>query len=335
MKVLFLTAGNILTPSSRYRVYQFIPELNNRGMQTQVITPPQKSYSISTLQDFFGIIRLIRNVDVVFIQKRRDWIARWISKIHHSVVFDFDDAVFHPGLGFNFSERKFQRGVNNLNAILRVSKLVICGNSYLASYASQFSNSIHILPTVVDTDLYQIRENNHRSFIIGWVGLGSNLVYLKTLEPVFERISGKYGSNVAIKIISDKSISMRNTKVAFQPWSLEGEIDDLQDLDIGVMPLPDDERARGKCGFKLIQYMALGKASIASPVGVNREIIVEGENGFLASSEDEWFHKISNLLDNKELRARMGLNARKTVEKNYSLRATFPKLFDLLINLKK
>jgi glycosyltransferase involved in cell wall biosynthesis len=179
-----------------------------------------------------------------------------------------------------------------------------------------------INPTVVDTtsvhnpSLYKISKRAD-TITIGWTGTHSTLKYLEPLIPVMQKLEGKY-NHLRFVIIANKKPELPLTGLEFIPWSKENEVKDLLQLDIGIMPLTDDLWARGKCGFKAIQYMALEIPSVASPVGVNTEIIAHNENGFLCESPDEWFQYLSMLIDQPELRVRLGKNGRKKIVERYS-----------------
>lgn len=157
--------------------------------------------------------------------------------------------------------------------------------------------------------------------IIGWIGTYTTNQYLLTLKNVFSKLIDKYAQSIEIRLIGCKCGFFAISGIFYRSWSLSNEVEDLQDLDIGIMPVWDDDWTRGKCAFKIIQYMATGAAVVASPVGMNREIIIDGENGFLATGEDDWFRKLCLLIDNPEKRRAFAINGRQTIEGKYSLRA--------------
>ena len=163
--------------------------------------------------------------------------------------------------------------------------------------------------------------------MIGWIGNSENLGYLQALEGVFARLANAYGSKVILRVVSGKPYASESSlNVNNRTWALDTEVDDLRSFHIGLSPLTDDEWTRAKCGFRALQYMALGIPAVVSSVGVNKEIVDDGINGFLAQTQEEWFAKLSQLIENKELRRRLGQRGRSTVEREYSLAATLPKL---------
>jgi glycosyltransferase involved in cell wall biosynthesis len=144
------------------------------------------------------------------------------------------------------------------------------------------------------------------------------------LTNVFRKLQERY--HVEIKIVGDINISLENVKIVPEKWSYETEITQLQSFDIGIMPMTDDEWTKGKCGLKILQYMAVGLPCVCSPAGVNKEIVQDGVNGFLANSNEEWIEQLSLLIENPNLRKKLGIVGRKTVEERYSLKVNAPRL---------
>jgi glycosyltransferase involved in cell wall biosynthesis len=163
--------------------------------------------------------------------------------------------------------------------------------------------------------------------VIGWTGTHSTSAYLEGIYSALETLNKKY--NFKFLVISNKQPSRQLAVDSWQEWQKETEIEDLDQIDIGIMPMPDNDWTRGKCGFKALQFMALGKPVVASPVGVNTEIIQDGVNGFLASAEEEWVEKLSRLIEDPELRERLGKAGRKTVVERYSVEANKEKFLNL------
>jgi len=211
-----------------------------------------------------------------------------------------------------------------------MSKHVIVGNSYLRDYALKFNPNVTVIPTVIDTKRYRPREQYEfrGKPVIGWVGLAYNLSYLVRLRGALLKLRKEVG-DFELRIICSRPLKMDGVRTSFKRWSYEDEVVDIRGFDIGIMPLPDDEWARGKCGLKLLQYMACGVPVVASPVGVNTEIIRDGKNGFLARNEEEWIKKLSLLLRDEESRRQMGKAGRRTVQTRYSLRLWGPRLAGL------
>jgi glycosyltransferase involved in cell wall biosynthesis len=243
--------------------------------------------------------------------------------LRKKIIYDFDDAIWLTDkVGESTLERMLKwRG--KISTICRWSYKVSCGNEFLAAYAARFNKNVIINPTTIDTgsrhnrSLYKTlpKEND---LIVGWTGSHSTLKYLKNLEPVLQEITRRY-SNVTILIIADKELKLDVSKVVNKPWSLESEIKDLCLIDIGIMPLPDDEWTKGKCGFKALQYMSLGIPAVVSPVGVNKTIVTHGFNGYWCDTDREWAECLSLLIENEQLRKDLGANGRDRVVANYSI----------------
>lgn len=202
--------------------------------------------------------------------------------------------------------------------------MVFAGNAYLASFAKRYHLNVKIVPTTLDTERYQVRDyanSDNSPVCIGWTGSFTTLKHLEQAVPFLTELFRKYGNKLRFKMIADMPSAIDQFPLEFCKWSKEKEVEDLMDIDIGIMPLPDDDWARGKCGFKGLQYMAVGIPSVMSPVGVNTEIINDGVNGFLASGSNEWIQKLSLLIESAELRKKVGAEGRKTVVERFSYEA--------------
>lgn len=276
------------------------------------------------------MLKLASQVEVVFIQKRTLNVKalRLIRAVKDTIIYDFDDAIYSFSPPFEVDPAISRKTRRNLIAILHQSKLVIAGNAHLALYARRHNKNVVVIPTAIDTDRFRPREEPPtEELVIGWIGHSENLRYLQALEGVFARLANAYGSKVILRVVSGKPYASESSlNVDNRTWALDTEVDHLRSFHIGLSPLTDDEWTRGKCGFRALQYMALGIPAVVSPVGVNKEIVDDGINGFLAQTQEEWFAKLSQLIEDKELRRRLGQRGRSTVERDYSLAATLPKL---------
>lgn len=309
MRILFLTDSSIRGASFRYRIYQYIGILESEGIECAVAHPREAP---------FHRIGRLRDYGIVFVQKKLlpiPWVLS-AGLVAKNLFFDFDDAIWTcPNLNWSSVTRAKVR--LRLRTILSKSSRVIAGNTYLGEYAKRHNRNVTIIPTCVDTDYYRPaacrRDGKLR---IGWIGSKPNLIYLERLEPVFKRLSP---DETSLTVVCNRKYESPNLPTEFVPWSLEGELAALQKMDIGIMPLTDDEWTRGKCGFKTIQYMACGIPSISSPVGVNNEIVTNGQNGFLANDDDQWVEKLSLLIHDQDLRESIGHEGRRTVEDKYSI----------------
>jgi glycosyltransferase involved in cell wall biosynthesis len=351
MKILCLTRYESLGASSRYRFYQYIPYLKGQGHQISIAPLLSNSYirsiygsqrldalkiAVSYLRRFMLLIQVWK-YDVIWMEKEAfPWLPSWFERLcfltKAPVVIDFDDAIFHRYDQHRRGLIKWALG-KKIDVVMRHADVVVAGNSYLANRALQSgSKKIFILPTVVDLNKYpRLVKKSQKRFRIGWIGSPSTTSYLSQLESVFQAICKD--DDVEIVLIGAGKIEMRSVPLEIRPWREESESQELASFDVGIMPLPDNPWERGKCGLKLIQYMACSIPVVASPVGVNRDIVINGENGFLASNNEEWLQGLSTLKANGELRQTMGANGRRIVEERYSLSYGSRRLHELLISL--
>jgi glycosyltransferase involved in cell wall biosynthesis len=205
---------------------------------------------------------------------------------------------------------------------------VLAGNEHLAGYARAYNSAVTVLPTCVDTSVFVPRSTPPAPgapLVLGWIGTPTTATYLESLGPVLARVAERHQFVLRVSG-SGEPVEMPRVTVVNEPWSLEREVELFNTCDIGLYPLRDDEWERGKCGFKAIQFMACGLPVVAAAVGVNCEIIQDGVNGFLASTDQEWVEKIERLLGDAGLRRRLGEAGRKTIEARYSLTVNGPKL---------
>lgn len=201
--------------------------------------------------------------------------------------------------------------------------MVVAGSPHLAGWAREYARQVTVVPTTVDTDRYQVQERVASERIcVGWTGSPTTIVHLRLLEPVLRALQRERG--IRIRVIGDASYQIDGVEVESVDWRAASEVADLSTIDIGVMPMPDDEWSRGKCGCKALQYMGLGIPTVLSPVGVNREIAADGA-AILASTEDEWLAALRGLIEDEALRRRVGDAGRNRVQERYSVAAVAPK----------
>lgn len=280
-----------------------------------------KSFSRRVYESFFG-----KKYDIVFVQREcfmlgTSFFEKRFAK-RSNLVFDFDDSIWLQTVSDANKKFGFLKNADKTKEIIKVADLVIAGNQYLANYALQFNKNTVIIPTTIDTESYKpVNKKPGDKVCIGWSGSFSTIAHFEYHLNALKRVKEKYNDKVWFKVIGDPSYFNKELGIKGLAWKKETEVEDLQEMDIGIMPLPDDEWANGKCGLKGLQYMALEIATIMSPVGVNKEIIQDGVNGFLASQEDEWVNKLSLLIESAELRARLGKKGRQTVDEKYSVNA--------------
>jgi len=345
MRILFLVpypTGE--SPSQRFRFEQYFDLLSKNeiayrvssfwGMrgwailyQKGMIIEKTGWLIVGFLKRFVDLIRSTR-YDLIFVHRECapvgppvfEYILAKIFK--KKIIYDFDDAIW---LENTSRENHFARWIKfhgKVKYICRWSHAVSCGNEWLANYARQYNSNAVVNPTTINTeDLHNperwppVKKNDR--IVIGWTGTHSTVDYLNEIFPTLESIQKKFP--VTIRIISNKKPSINLTSVDFIPWNKATEIPDLLTFDIGVMPLTDNDWARGKCGFKALQYMALGIPCIASPVGINPVIIDQGINGFLCSKPEEWEQTLEKLILDSPLRKKIGLAGRQKVVGHYSV----------------
>lgn len=328
MKIAFLVT-RLEKPSARYRVSQYIPFLEKKGFTPTVCIIPKNHW------DRIKLFRKMRDYDAVFLQKKLFNVLEFnvLRKNSDMLVYDFDDAVmFRDSTKKNlisYKRRKnFIRTVKNADA-------VIAGNEYLKNFAVKENPKTYVIPTAIDINRYTLRPSADVSdtLNIGWIGSSTTLFYLENMKSLWDAVFDKF-PYVKLKIVANKFFDCDRIPVVKKLWKYEEEIDDLHTFDIGLMPLTDDPWARGKCGLKLLQYMAVGIPVVCSPIGVNSEIVTDGINGFWAEDEKEWLEKISILIQNASLRTEIGLRARDTVSKYYSTEITSKKIKEIINSLK-
>jgi glycosyltransferase involved in cell wall biosynthesis len=283
------------------------------------------------------IYRRLPSFDVVCIQRRLlppiefYWIRRRSSKM----LFDLDDAIMYRSSSSPYPHSLSRRV--KFRWMVKGSDVVTVGNQFLKNEVLKVDREkmVFLIPTCIDMGLYPQKKkiSNHPEVILGWIGTKGNLKYLKKLEPVFETLHRRF-PRVQLKIVSSDFYDPSSLPVVKKPWRLEDENADLISFDIGLMPLNDDLWSRGKCGLKIVQYLSVGVPVVCTPVGINSDIIQDGENGFWATTHQEWIDRLSTLIQNPDLRYRMGLKGMERVEREYSLAVTSEKFLHVLQSLK-
>lgn len=282
--------------------------------------------------------------DIIFIYRealltRSVRFERLFAKSKAKIIFDFDDAIWLPNVSSGNRYLKFLKDPSKTSLILQFADMVFAGNSYLAAYAKKYCDSVKVIPTTIDTDYHKRskKKSDDSKICIGWTGTQTTLKYLDQLKGVFKSLTKQYGDRIYFKIICDRIWKCEGIELKNDSWQKEREIEQLEEIDIGLMPLTDDDWSKGKCGFKALQYMALETATVLSPVGVNKEIVEDGVNGFFANSESDWLRTLSLLIENSTLRNKLGREGRKTIEERFSVKAyrqVYLDCFNELLNKK-
>jgi glycosyltransferase involved in cell wall biosynthesis len=285
-----------------------------------------KSWSI--VKGFFKRLILmfaLNKYDIIFIHREAspigppifEWIIAKVLK--KKIIYDFDDAIWLENTSLSNKLVSTIKRHSKVSSICKWSKLVMCGNHFLMDFAKKHTSNVVYVPTTIDTINTHNQQKKHLDGVItiGWTGTHSTIKYLQEIEILL----AKTQKRILFKfiVISNKDPMFKLLNYKYIPWEKENEIKDLLKLDIGLMPLIKDEWTKGKCGFKALQYMALGIPTIASPVGVNSEIIDDRINGYLAVNSSDWSEKISLLNNSSNLRGEIGLAGKKTVLENYSV----------------
>jgi glycosyltransferase involved in cell wall biosynthesis len=347
MHVLFLTRYARMGASSRLRVYQYLPYLVESGFEVTVAPLFGNDYvsgfyggnisKVAVFKAYIERVRFIlkvRHFDLVWVEYEMlpwlpDWIERSLLPREVPLVVDYDDAIFNR---YDQHRLTLVRNVlgKKIDAVMCRAALVTAGNDYLGAHARQAgAERVELLPTVVDGTRYAVIEKEDVSPVtIGWIGSHTTAIYLKLVSPVLRAMVASH--NVRFVAIGANPSQLQDLPIEIHPWSEDTEAAEIQQFDIGIMPLPDDLWERGKCGYKLIQYMASGKPVVASPVGVNSVIVHQGVNGFLANTDSEWCNSLRLLCEDAALRKRMGDAGRSRMERDYSLQVAAPRLAELL-----
>ena len=343
------------SPSQRFRFEQFVPYLEKNGWQCDYayMLDEQDDKAFYTPGAYFSKARIVlkgfkkrishlssaADYDVIFIQRESfvsgsTYFERRFAKKGAKIVFDFDDAIWMLDISDANKNLSWLKDPSKTKKIISISDHVIAGNKFLAEYALQFNETVSVIPTVVDTEYYQSKfPKSNGSITIGWTGSQTTNKHFELAAPFLRTLKEKYGDMLRIAAVTEREIEIDGVDVDFIRWDKEREIENLDQIDIGIMPLPKDEWSRGKCGFKGIQYMSLGKPSVMSPVGVNPEIVTHGVNGFLPESDEQWVDYLTQLIDYEDLRNEIGQAGRKTIEEKYSVNATQDQLLSLLDSL--
>lgn len=315
MKILLLLPRREL-PSTRLRLREPSRFWEREGHLCRFVS------LLSGPVERWTVLRQAAEYDVVILQKKTS-LNRWdfaqLSRANPRIVFDYDDAVmFHelehgePLSGKHFG--KFLRTV-------RAASCVVAGNAFLARFAAGAGCDVTVLPTPVDPARYRMRgpsDVRREGPVVGWLGVSQNQRYLEVLRGVFPALKEKF-PGMLLKIVSEKFPVDFGVPTERKPWRLADEPADIASFDVGIMPLPDDLWAWGKCGYKLIQYLASGVPVVASPVGLNLDIVREGWNGYFAATPDEWLQKLTAILSSPGTAARMGIRGREDVKTRYSI----------------
>lgn len=344
-KILFLVAHRPgRSPGQRFRFEQYLDYLKQNGFECHVsyLIAEQDDavfyaegkylaktrFLIKSLLHRRNDLKKIHDYDLVFLYRDAHmlgitWFEKKIRKAGIKMLVDFDDSIWLRDISNGNRRLAFLKRPSKTAEIIKMCDACIVGNQFLADYARQYNSNVFVIPTTIDTDLYISSRNDTKkdNVIIGWTGSSTTLKHFTLAVPVLEKLRKKYGERVSFRMISDEFFNGHLDGLEKIKWNRETEVEDLSVIDIGIMPLPDDDWSKGKCGFKGLQYMALTRPAVMSPVGVNNEIISHGKNGFLADSPEEWEKILSQLIEDADLRKKIGKAGRETVEERFSFQS--------------
>jgi glycosyltransferase involved in cell wall biosynthesis len=349
MRLTAFTRYGRKAASTRQRLLQYVPHLAAAGIEVDWHPLLSDEY-VDNLASGRGFSRM--EVATAYLKRMRDLVSRqvgdavWVYaelfpylpgwfetlafRAGKPVIYDFDDAFFH---NYDAHPNALVRRIlgGKFQPLLTGAAAACCGNSYLEDYAARFCRRTMVLPTVVDTGLYlPVDRPGTSAPVIGWIGSPSTWSFMRPLLPLLAELAQSHGVRVKVIGAGKAAEEHRFPGLEIVDWHEDREIADVQSLDIGIMPLPDERWARGKSGYKLIQYMACGLPVVASPVGVNEEIVTDGVNGLLVRDVAEWRTALLSLIENTELRRRLGEAGRRRALDHYSLEVHAPRLAELI-----
>jgi len=338
-------------PGQRYRIEQWQPWLRQHDVQiTFVPFEDRRLHQIihqsgninlkarlllRALRRRFQLLQSLTEYDVVYLYREATRIGPPVieQRLHAAgmpFVFDFDDAIYLPDVSNANKRLGWLKSPRKTETICRLASHVITGNPLLAEYAGRFNNRVSVVPSTIDMSKYTLEAQRPTTNtpVIGWSGSLTTIPHLDTLRGALQRLAKE--EPFRFRFIGPIDYHLEGVEVDSVRWQSATEVDDLRPLDVGVMPLPDTPWTRGKCAMKALQYMALGIPTVCSPVGINAALIHDGENGFLAATEDEWVDKLGRLLRSSSLRAKIGQAGRATVEQEYSTTQQAPRVLEIL-----
>ncbi len=338
-------------PGQRFRLEQWEPYLKDENIsidyfaftdeKLRKILYKSGHYAAKSLGMFRAITRRFNQIlkssdyDLVYLYRTASMVGpAWLEKILSlrkvPIIYDFDDAIFLENTSKENKRFGWVKFAGKTADICRLSSSVVVGNSYLAEYAEKYNDNIYIIPTSIDTTKYQPTQSKQNGrVVIGWTGSSTSQYHLEKFEPILEKIIKDL--DVELRVISDRKPDFKNLSSEWIPWSAEKEVEITSQFDIGIMPIPDDDWSKGKCAAKALQYMALEIPAVCSNVGANKDVINQGINGFLAETQEEWKIALCGLVKDECLRKKMGVEARKTVVENSSMKKC-AKLFAQAVN---
>ena len=351
MKILFIVPYPLNTaPSQRLKFEQYFDYFKKNGIEIEFssfishefrkILYERGFISKKILYTILGYLKRIRDIfkatksDIIYIHL---WTTPFgppifeyiFHKMNKPIIYDIDDIVYLPHSSKANRFVQFLKFPQKIPKIISLSSHVIVVTRYLEQFAKRFNENVTHIPPTIDMDKCFAKEKNvNKKISIGWTGSHSSSVYLLLLEGVLRKIKEMH--DIRIKVIGDKDFAIKGLDLEAKDWSSSTEVEDIQDINIGLYPLPNNEWVMGKGGLKALQYMGMGIPVVCTRIGAVLDFIQDGVNGFLADSEEEWVKKISMLIENFELMKRIGEAGRKTVEERFSVKVNAPKYLEII-----
>jgi glycosyltransferase involved in cell wall biosynthesis len=362
MKVLLLLPYAWDTsPGQRYRIEQWVPDLERLGVEFQVETLLSKDeqktlfWSKSTFRKALLLLKVIlrrqgqliklNDVDCIWIYRAAwpigpAWPEKRLARKGIPIIYDFDDAIWLADTSEVNRRWAWMKFASKTGEICKLAKHVVVGNQILAEYAHQFNQVVTIVPSTVNLDIYELgsnpeseSENASDTCVIGWTGSHTTSAYLKVIEPAIRDVAKRH--KIRFRVIGAPQYECDGVDLELVQWRSESEVEDLRPIDIGIMPMPDNPWSRGKCGMKAIQYMAMAIPTIVSPIGFNKELIQHNQNGLLAETAEDWVNCLERLIVDKKLRKQLGAEGRNTVEKSFCATVQAQRVFDVIAHTCK
>lgn len=326
-------------PGQRYRIEQWMPELTAQGITVELfpfvdqelmrlLYQPGKyaakatSFARCLLRVGKTLARL-REYDAIYLFRAAclagpAWMEQLLPLFGRPMVFDFDDAIFYLHTSQANRYLGWLKFPGKTASICRLSQHVVVGNHYLADYARQFNDAVSVIPSSVDTEIYlpQTAQPPASRIVVGWTGSSTSQTYLEAFAPMLRELIARYP--IELRVHSDREPELPGVPYVWRKWSAETEVEEIRQFHIGLMPMPDEEWAKGKCAMKALLYMSLGIPAVCSAVGANCEVIQHGENGMLAATTEDWLGVLGALIEDAALRSRLGAAGRRTIEERYS-----------------
>lgn len=336
-RMLMLTDGNADNASARIRAIQYIPYFESHNYKVIHIPriPLRKNHPLPKYT-FFPLLKrwyfvkmvfaiLFKKWDMLFIQ--RIFISKNLLKILNNssipIFYDFDDAIY-------INPKRPENREKTANMIQHATKVII-STDYLMEFCLQNGKRAEIIPSPIEINRISPSVKLQDQIVtIGWIGSPWTSEFLELIKKPLQRLAEKYTFRF-LTVGAKPEYKIPEINHVAKPWIFEAENEEIGQMDIGIMPLPKTDYARMKGGYKLLQYMSAGIPCVASPVGINQSIVKHGENGFLASTDEEWYLVLEKLINNPGLRQKLGANGRKDAIKLYSREVCFEKLFKIIL----